>query len=470
MLSLSAVAAVETNSSDDVISTDVDEEPPSGNVENITTEQITASTDDENVSSSNQSDIVASAQKAVSIKGSDLTKTYGNAKKYQATFFDEKGNPLKNADVRFIIKGKTYTQKTDSKGVASQSIGLAPGTYTITAVHPDGSTITNKIVIKSSVSASDLKKHYSSSKSFRATFYNTNGKVLANTNVKFYAKGTYFTSKTNSKGVATLKIISKPGSFKVKSINPKTGESKTKTVTVLSTLSASKMTVFTDKTSSFKVTLYKNEKLVKNAKVYIYIKGKKISAKTNSKGVASVNFKLAKGTYTFKSVDPYTDWSIKTKVVVKLASIKASNMITHEGKTSKYSVTVLKQNGKVAPNTNIKITLNGKTYTVKSNSKGVATLSFNLKEGSYTVKCSDPRTNYKVSKKITVYESNSGKKYNKYGVSEDGKTILAIGRASASGEYSKYGYSFYMTEFERICPYCKSTDLYWGIFWAGSET
>jgi hypothetical protein len=75
-----------------------------------------------------------------------------------------------------------------------------------------------------------------------------------------------------------------------------------------------------------------------------------------------------------------------------------------------------------------------------------------------------------LTKKIDVYESSSGKSYNKYGVSDDGKTILAIGRASAAGELSAYGYTFYATEFDRTCPYCGSHELYWSIFFAGSET
>ena len=60
----------------------------------------------------------------------------------------------------FIIKNKTYTSKTNLKGVAKIAIGLSPGEYDVLMVHPDGFEATKKITIKSSIKASKLEKHY----------------------------------------------------------------------------------------------------------------------------------------------------------------------------------------------------------------------------------------------------------------------------------------------------------------------
>lgn len=61
--------------------------------------------------------------------------------------------------------------------------------------------------------------------------------------------------------------------------------------------------------------------------------------------------------------------------------------------------------------------------------------------------------------------------YTKYGVSPSKKYLMAIGKASATGEDSKYGANtFYRTIFTRKCPKCGSIELYWSIYWGAKET
>ena len=538
MLSISVVSATDNNSTDDMSAGEVEEEPPSGTIKNITTEDVATTLDNGDEYFLNGSDIdmyyndgsdfvltlyrenapVYNASIIVNINGvdynqitdvngkvsiplnlntgsyvvssyygnvtslktninvlpiiigNDLVKTYKSSTKYYATFLKSDGTPLDNYDVKFRINGITYTKKTNSNGVASIDINLKVGRYTIYAIHPNGYEISNSIVVRHSIETANIDKHYKSSKKFTATFYGTNGKVLANKKIKFKYAGKTYTKKTNKKGIASLTISSKPGNYKIISINPVTDESVKNTIKVSKTIYADNLVVYSGTTSSFKVKLYKNDKLVKNAKVYVYINGHRKTAKTNSDGIAGVNFKLSKGTYIFKSIDPYTKYAIKSKVQVKFTSIKASNVFAKENTAGEFKAILYKQNGKLAKNTKMQIIIDGVKHTVKTNSNGVATYKFSLPEGSHSVTCKDLSSGFTLDKKIVVLNISESKLYNKYGVSEDGKTILAIGRPSASGELSKYGYNFYQTEFLRICPYCGSEELYWGIFWADSES
>ena len=544
MLSISAVsAAADDNSTDDMLAGEVEEEPPSGNISNLPTDDYVATPDNSEISDKSpdyslsgedvkmyyngHADYVVSLHRGthpvvnelITIKiggviynkttgssgkvaipldsskvgsykvyasfsnltikntikvlplvvGKDLVKTYNSNAKYVAKFFNTDGTLLKNTKVKFKINGKIYTKKTNANGIARLEIGLKAGKYVVYAIHPDKYTIKNKITVKRSIVSGNLNKRYLSSKNFHAKFYGKNGKVLVNKYIKFYYRGNYFHVKTNKYGNAALKIISPVGERKIVTINPITGEKVKNTIKVSPTIDAKSKTVFTGSTSKFSVTLYKNEKLAKNTKMYIYVDGARKVVKTNSNGVATVNFKLDKGVYYFRSVDLDTGCEVVTKVQVKLASIKTTDMYAMANNTSEFMATLLGQNGKVAKNTYMQISLDGKAQKIKTNSKGVAELPFKLTPGVHKVVCKDLDTGYTVTNKITVLDVGQGKRYSKYGVSEDGKTLLVIGRPSAIGEEEKYGYTFYMTELLRTCPYCGSHDIYWSIFWAGSE-
>lgn len=70
------------------------------------------------------------------------------------------------------------------------------------------------------------------------------------------------------------------------------------------------------------------------------------------------------------------------------------------------------------------------------------------------------------SKKKNTTTKTKRSYYNKYGVSPDEKSILAIGKASSKNEKKKYGSTkFYKVKFVRKCRHCGSTKLYWGWNW-----
>ena len=84
-------------------------------------------------------------------------------------------------------------------------------------------------------------------------------------------------------------------------------------------------------------------------------------------------------------------------------------------------------------------------------------------------KTSSSSSKQKTTKKTTNKTKKVQKYYNKYGLSPNKKTILGIGKRSATNDPGSDKY-FYRTEFKNKCPHCGKAELYWSIFWAGNET
>ena len=140
--------------------------------------------------------------------------------------------------------------------------------------------------------AGNAKVLYSSAKKYSVTVYSNSGKKLSGVKVTFLINGkTLKTVKTNSKGVASVVVSKKPGSYKITS---KTSKAKTtKTLKVTHVLSLKKVKVKRSaKKLVLKATLKKvNGKYIKGKKITFKFNGKKYTAKTNKKGVAKVTIK-----------------------------------------------------------------------------------------------------------------------------------------------------------------------------------
>ena len=329
-----------------------------------------------------------------SLESSSSDIYYGS--NFEVTLKDSNGTGI--ADQKVIIKvgSKIYETKTNSNGLASAKIELNPGSY-VTTISYEGndsynlSNISGTVRILPTITSKDISKYYKGSAKYTATFFTTQGKALANTNVKININGKTYTVKTDSKGVVSLAINLKPRTYDAYAYDPITGYTLRTTVKVLSTITASDISkVYTDSRKFTAKFLKSDGKTLANKYIKFKVNGKTYKTKTNSKGVATLSLtNLMKGTYKIISYnnDGLTKSNTINVIRKSSTSLKTSSYVYLTGDTKRIKVTLLNKFG-YAPGSGkvIKVTVKGKTYTGITNSKGVATIKLaKLSKGSYTV-------------------------------------------------------------------------------------
>ena len=164
----------------------------------------------------------------------------------------------------------------------------------------------------------------------------------------------------------------------------------------------------------FSVTL-KDElgNVLSGKKVQISINNKKYTVTTNKNGVAKLQLNIAKyGVYTcaaaFLGDDTYNGAFDIAKVTVKKQTAKlttAKKTYKAKAKTKKLTATFKSAKGKAIKGKKITFKVKGKTYTAKTNAKGVATVKVKLtKKGKYTftAKFAGDNTYKAISKKAKL--------------------------------------------------------------------
>ncbi|MBR6025087.1 MAG: Ig-like domain repeat protein [Methanobrevibacter sp.] len=146
------------------------------------------------------------------VENNDLVKYYKNASKYSVKLLDEKGSPLSGVNVKFNINGVFYSRATDSNGVASLAINLAPGNYIITAEY-DGFKVSNNIKVLNVIKTNDIVMSYRDGTRFKATILDGKGNPYPNQSVTFNINGVFYTKGTDATGVASLAINLQSGKY-----------------------------------------------------------------------------------------------------------------------------------------------------------------------------------------------------------------------------------------------------------------
>ena len=397
------------------------------------------------------------------ILANDVVKFFRNGTQYCAKFLDGCGSPLVNASVTFNINGVFYKKQTDDNGMAKLNINLRPGVYILTAMHPDALMYGSNITVLSTILANDVVKFFRNGTQYCAKFLDGCGSPLVNASVTFNINGVLYKKQTDYEGIARLNINLFPGKYILTAMHPD-GLMYGYNITVLSTILANDVVKFFRNGTQYCAKFLDGcgSPLV-NASVTFNINGVLYKKQTDDNGMARLNINLFPGEYILTAI--HLNGEEKANIIKVLTTISAEDISLIENKSG---VFVLKTHDGAR---NVSITINGVEYIVQTDDGGVATLNVSLSKGNHAVLSKNLNSGEEIFNTIHVMEDPAFiKYYSIYGVSPDGKYIMAIGRPSAAGELSKYGYTFYKSVFERICPCCRSDRLYWGIFWAGSET
>ena len=376
---------------------------------------------------------------ATKIISSDVYMVPNVAENYIATLKDESGNALSGQTIVFKVNGKTYTKNTDKNGQAKVSLKFtSQKTYKIQISFAESddylaSAKTSNIVVKYSSKTAKLTVPTvtippKTSKSYKVTLKDGGGKGIAKQKITVKINGKTYTKTTNSKGQVAIKVkFSKLKTYKTsatyngsKIYKKASASGKIKVAKTVTKITAPKVSVLPKQSKTYTIVLKTSAgKALSKQKVTIKLNGKTYTKKTNSKGKATISFKSAKEksysvSVSYKGTGIYKAAKATGKITVSriVTKIGAVDKTYAKDATKEFQITLKDNSGKVISSQNVKMTVNGKTYTKKTTSAGKATVDLSsLKEGSYTI--------------VTKYAGNS-----KYKASSKSNKITVTGKTN----------------------------------------
>ncbi len=285
---------------------------------------------------------------------------------------------------------------------------------------PEG-TVVNKN--NANISATHEGKYYRDN-TITVNLKDEKGNPIANKDIliKFSNKHTA-SAKTNNNGIAKVTVTVDVGTYSAvissisnefKYANTTLDNIKISKLAIVASTKKITTTFDSGKGLAIKV-LNKNTKkavsgITLNVKVFTGKKFKTYPVTSNSKGIATFKpaSKVNAGSHKVEITSDKNCILTKVKTTMKInkakTTIKAPK-VTNKLKKSKYFKVTVKNKAtkKVVKNLKIKVKVGKKTYTLKTNSKGVAQLNTkNLKAGTYAVKITSANSNYVISAKSTI--------------------------------------------------------------------
>lgn len=320
----------------------------------------------------------------------DLTTYYNTENDFVVQLKDSRGNPVANRLVYMTIGGNSYTLTTDLNGNASTSLKFGKiGSYPVNIFFKGDDdyfacNATAKIDVKSTINF--FASNYLTDSLYTANLLTPNGYPLSNLNVNLIVDGMYYTFLTDGVGNLSVPLNFGVGNHEITVINIISGEQLSQSINVVSRIMENKnMNVYYLSGSEYKIRVYGDDGMPvgEGEAVKVVFNKKTTYIETDSDGYAT--FKISSNPNTYTITATYKNYKVSNKIVVK-PLLTAKNISKKKAKKIKFTAKLVNTNGKVVKGKKITFKIKGKTYTAKTNSKGIATVYLkNLKVGKYTI-------------------------------------------------------------------------------------
>ena len=267
---------------------------------------------------------------------------YGNSIKYfEVKLLDENNNAVSNRLIHISYNGAIYGFVSDSNGIVKLQVNInSYGIYNILASflgdkEHSASFSSAKLSVnkqKAILIAPNKSYYVNAVKYLNATFKDENGNLIKNKKISFIVSGKTYNAYTNSKGVASVKVKLTVAKTYVVTVNYagdrvyspisksfKVYVKKVPTKLIVKNRSYKKSKKIKKLTATLKT---KSGKALAKKRLTFIVNGKKYTAKTNKKGVATVKVKVSKRktykfTVKFAGGSTYLKTSKKAKLKIK---------------------------------------------------------------------------------------------------------------------------------------------------------
>lgn len=237
---------------------------------------------------------------------------------YSIQFLDKNGNHLSRYQVSINLNGVESWLITDENGMISGKINLNAGDYVLSVFNPETNEKLSAAisVIPRIINNKDISIYYGASSTYKVRVYADDG--------NFVKSGEIVSIKLNSKTYNVITDADGYASFKISLPSNKytvtasyKGFKVSNKIIVKPVLTAKNISKKKTKKIKFSAKLVNSKgNAVKGKKLTFKVKGKKYTAKTNKKGVASISLKnLKKGRYSITT--QYGKSKIKNTIRIK---------------------------------------------------------------------------------------------------------------------------------------------------------